>query len=65
MANFDISIKGWLQVEAATEEEAKEKAQTVIEWLTAEAHKRGYTEGTFFEEVGIMPVVDPPAVKAK
>ena len=42
----------------------KAKGQEAIEWLTAEAHQRGSTEGTFFEEVGLMPLADPPAVEA-
>ena len=54
--DFDIAIKGWVRVQADTEEEAKGKASQVIEWLTAEAHERGHTEGTFFEEVGIQPL---------
>jgi len=52
-------------VEAATEEAAKEQAQQVIEWLTAEPHQRGHMERTFFEGTGIEPVSDPPAVNSE
>lgn len=62
---YDLAIKGWMQVDADNEEEAKVKVQEAIEWLTEESHKHGYTEGTFFEEVGLMPLADPPAFEAE
>jgi len=65
MATFDIALKGWIRIKAAKEEEAREQAQDAIERLIDEAHKHGHIEGTFFEEVGIEPVSDPPAVNAE
>ena len=52
---FDVAIKGWVRVGADNERDAKAQASKVLEWLTAEALKRGY-DGTSFEEVGLHPV---------
>ena len=51
---FDVAIKGWVRVGADNERDAKAPASQVLEWLTAEALKRGH-DGTFFEE-GLHPV---------
>lgn len=62
---FDVAIKGWVGIEAESEEAAKAKAKEITDWLHADAVDGGYSglEGTFFEEVGIEPV-DETLVKA-
>ena len=52
---FDVAIKGWMRVGADNEGDVKAQVQEVLEWLTAEALKRGH-DGTSFEEVGLHPV---------
>ena len=61
---YDVAIKGWLTVDAETEAEANAKEQEAIEWLTEGANRRSYA-GVKFEETGLHPLADPPAVKSE
>ena len=64
---YDIAIKGWVRIDAESEEEANEKGKGIVVGLlnATLTGGLGQAEGTAFEKVGVHPLSDPPAVEAE